>query len=203
MPLLFSQDWFTPHIPLWERLLRGFVGKPDMHFLEVGSFEGRSAVWMLQSILTHPSARLTCIDTFAFHPADYAHDIPVVDLGARFDQNMRASGAESKVRKLVGPSRVFLRTLPVSTFDFIYIDGSHRAQDVLTDAVFAWDLLKEGGILLFDDYGFRAFPDAVGNPHRAIDAFLHVYHGSYEMLHKGWQLALRRAVPAPVPAAAV
>jgi hypothetical protein len=31
-------------------------------------------------------------------------------------------------------------------------DGSHRARDVLEDAVLSWPLLKVGGIMLFDDY---------------------------------------------------
>ncbi|MBI4129290.1 class I SAM-dependent methyltransferase [Candidatus Peregrinibacteria bacterium] len=195
----FSQDWFTGHIPHWKRLLEEFVGRPALRFCEVGSFEGRSATWLLQNILTDPTARLTCIDTFVFRAADYTHDVPAVDISARFDRNIAVTGAAYKVRKLVGPSRVILRTLPVGTFDFIYIDGSHRAPDVLTDAVLAWDLLKEDGMLLFDDYGFQALPEAVGNPSVAIDAFLHMYRGSYEILHRGWQLALRRSVAAPVP----
>ena len=32
----------------------------------------------------------------------------------------------------------------------VYIDGSHRPEDVLTDAVMAWKLLKEGGIMILD-----------------------------------------------------
>ena len=32
----------------------------------------------------------------------------------------------------------------------IYIDGSHLAQDVLTDAVMAWKLLKTTGIMILD-----------------------------------------------------
>ena len=32
----------------------------------------------------------------------------------------------------------------------IYVDGSHVPQDVLTDAVMAWKLLKQGGIMILD-----------------------------------------------------
>lgn len=32
----------------------------------------------------------------------------------------------------------------------VYIDGSHWAKDVLTDAVMAWRLLKEGGVMILD-----------------------------------------------------
>ncbi len=32
----------------------------------------------------------------------------------------------------------------------IYVDGSHKARDVIADAVLAWALLRPGGILIFD-----------------------------------------------------
>ena len=43
----------------------------------------------------------------------------------------------------------------ILNFDFsklqvIYIDGSHQPQDVLTDAVMAWKLLKKEGIMILD-----------------------------------------------------
>ncbi len=57
----FTADWFSSHIPHWERLLRPLAGQP-IQALEIGSYEGRSAVWLLQEILTHPESRLTCVD---------------------------------------------------------------------------------------------------------------------------------------------
>ena len=32
----------------------------------------------------------------------------------------------------------------------VYIDGSHYPQDVLTDAVLAWQLMKHGAIMILD-----------------------------------------------------
>ena len=37
------------------------------------------------------------------------------------------------------------------SFDFIYVDASHRAPDVLLDAVLAFQLLRIGGLIIFDD----------------------------------------------------
>ena len=44
--------------------------------------------------------------------------------------------------------------------DFIYVDGSHQAHDVLCDAILSFKLLRVGGIVCFDDYlwGRSAFP---------------------------------------------
>src|SRR3989344_7436900 len=49
----FLTDWFSRHIPLWEKRLAEFRGQPAVHFLEIGSWEGRSAGWLLTNILTH------------------------------------------------------------------------------------------------------------------------------------------------------
>jgi predicted O-methyltransferase YrrM len=37
-------------------------------------------------------------------------------------------------------------------FEFIYIDGSHQAPDVISDAILSFHLLKSGGVIAFDDY---------------------------------------------------
>ena len=63
-------------------------------------------------------------------------------------------------------------------FDWIYVDGSHEAPDVLADAVLAFMLLRPGGLLVFDDY-LWAMPDApVADfyqlPKPAIDAFVNI-----------------------------
>jgi len=61
---VYQVDWFTPQMPLWEKYLSVYKGKEDLSFLEIGSFEGRSAVWLLETILTDDTAKLTCIDPF-------------------------------------------------------------------------------------------------------------------------------------------
>jgi hypothetical protein len=59
--------------------------------LEVGSFEGRSALWMLENLLTHPDSTLTVVDTFAGSHEHVRNEkswnISVSALEARFDAN--------------------------------------------------------------------------------------------------------------------
>ncbi len=200
MPLLFTGDWFSGNIPVWEKTLAHFKGKPDLHFLEIGSYEGRSACWLLTSVLTHETCRLTCIDIF--HLCDESVEISTrlklpmskgEDCEKRFDHNIRALRAEHKVTKLKGRSDELLYTLPLSSFDCIYIDGSHTSKAVLTDAVLSWGLLKKNGILIFDDYGWDCFPEApLKNPRIALDAFLEIFAGNYELIERGWQVIVRK-----------
>jgi predicted O-methyltransferase YrrM/glycosyltransferase involved in cell wall biosynthesis len=183
----FSADWFSHQVSHWSELLLPFRDKPA-HFLEVGVFEGQSTLWLLENILTHPEARLTYIDTFEGEPDS---DGPQGDdLAARFHSNTRPF--HHKMTGFRGYSGEKLRQLPPASFDFVFIDGSHAAPDVLTDAVLCWPLLKEGGLLAFDDYEWDRFPVPERCPRLAIDAFLSVMRGQCVLVHKGYQVWIRK-----------
>lgn len=188
----FTFDWVAPHAAAWERDLAHLKGSPGVRGLEIGCFEGQSACWWLDNILTDPTSRLTCVDPFA---------IPMDSTLLRyfekyFDHNVAASGAGQRVTKLVGSSQVILRTLPPAHFDFVYVDGSHRVGDVLQDAVLAWTVLRPGGTAMFDDYDLV---DDVAEglfaraPGRALDAFVHILGSSATVLRRDWQLILRKS----------
>lgn len=196
----FEHDWFSENIPIWNNLLGYLRNAPSIRGIEIGSFEGRSACWLLQNIFTHPTSQLTCIDLFE-HDGEFEDIVekmqlkisPELDLEARFDENMAAIGAGNRVRKMKGKSREILRTLPLGSFDFIYIDGSHTTSDVLADAVLSFELLKENGILAFDDYRWNCFPDEpLRNPTKGIDAFLECYANEIVVFWKEYQVFLRK-----------
>ena len=63
-PKEFTSDWFSEHIPLWESQLFRLKGEANLSFLEIGAFEGRATLWLLNNILTHSSSGITCIDPF-------------------------------------------------------------------------------------------------------------------------------------------
>jgi predicted O-methyltransferase YrrM len=204
--LRFSANWFAGKIPLFQAATRHLAGKPDIAALEVGTFEGRCACWLLQHVLTHDTAKLTCIDPFEWNTS-FEHELSQAGHLQKFDErfspevlfdeNIRALGAQHKVRKMKGRSRDLLPQLPQHAFDLIYIDGSHRSTDVLSDAVLSWELLKPGGVMIFDDYGLEAFCDARHNPSAAIDAFLSVYGDMCELRHVGYLLTLRKLADTP------
>ncbi|RIA80654.1 hypothetical protein C1645_784548 [Glomus cerebriforme] len=79
-------------------------------------------------------------------------------------------------------------------FDFIYIDGSHFACDVLSDAVLSWNLLKEDGIMILDDYEWDYFVEEYNNPRIAIDSFLNSYQCQIEVIYKRFQVAIRKKI---------
>lgn len=181
-PYDFSSDWFSSHIPVWERLLAPYRGRAGLHYLEIGVYEGRSVVWMVENVLTHPSSRLVGIDIFAEPP----------DLEERFRANLARSGFRGKSTVLKGPSQRMLRPLELDSFDIIYIDGSHTLDDVLMDSTLSWDLLKREGLLIQDDYAWKYDLANDLRPKGAVDAFVHAFWRELEVVHRGYQLVLRK-----------
>jgi len=189
--LWFTEDWFSSNTSRWTQLLSELIGQPGLRFLEIGCFEGRSSVWLLDNVLTHPDSRLDCIDAWdGFLTASTSYIGS--DVEQRFDHNMLAIHAGDRVRKLKGKSAVVLRKLDRPTYDFIYIDASHEAPDVLRDAVLAFDLAKPNGLIVFDDYEWVCAPRDLERPRMAIDTFLSVYQEKCRVLDRGWQLTIQR-----------
>ena len=179
----FTSDWVSPNQDTWSRVLGPFKGQANIHGLEIGSYEGRSAIWFLDNVLTHPGSTVTCVDIFD------------AEFEQTFDHNYRAFGQPGKMIKIKGASESVLRTLKTNYYDFAYIDGSHDAKDVLADAILTWQLVKPGGVIIFDDYrykGLGAWVRPEKTPRIAIDAFLRVYEQYVDILHKDYQLVVRK-----------
>jgi hypothetical protein len=79
-------------------------------------------------------------------------------------------------------------------FNFVYLDGSHVAKDVLTDACLVWPLLKPNGIIVFDDYSWGNPRDALHRPKIAVDAFTNIFGEELVVLHTYHQVAARKIV---------
>ncbi|BCJ33866.1 hypothetical protein Athai_13690 [Actinocatenispora thailandica] len=179
----FSHDWFYYHEPVWRKHFGHLAGVAGLRILEVGCFEGRSTCWLLRELLTGEGSSVVCVDPFIAYDGQEGN----------FDYNMRATGQAHRVVKLRGPSQQVLQFLDPQTFDLIYVDGSHAGLDVVQDAALAWKLLKPGGFVVFDDYEDALFPGSFGFPVKpAVDAFLAMIYGRYDVLFRDWQLAVRK-----------
>lgn len=119
----YSVDWTNSRGEEWVKHLSRFRGKPGAQGLEVGCLEWRSTLWFVDNVLTHPTAKTTCVDIFA--PQNEA----------RFDNNVGVSGHADKIIKHKGYSQDVLRKLEYDTYDFVYIDGCHLASCALSAVV--------------------------------------------------------------------
>jgi Methyltransferase domain len=182
----YTQDWFSFHETHWLEHFGHLAGEPGLQAVEVGSYEGRSACWLIQNLLTGIGSRLICVEPFQEYEGQERN----------FDHNIALAGGEDKIVKLRGRSQQVLPFLPDESSDFVYVDGSHMVLDVLQDAAMCWRMLKPGGVIAFDDYEHVLFPDDFGmSAGPAIRAFLSLLSGQYELLFQDWQVALRKSSP--------
>jgi predicted O-methyltransferase YrrM len=180
----FTTDWVTGKLPSWLAALDGIRQKPDtVHVLEVGSYEGRSAVAFLEMM---PQCRITAIDTF-----------PKEDIEARFDLNL--SGYGDRCTKIKGRAIGALDSLRQerASFDIIYLDAGKIPEDTFVQSALAWSLLKQGGVLIWDDLTWKRDNPPHERPATAIELFANAFGPALEVLHRGRQLIVRKKADWP------
>ena len=187
----FKTDWTSWHFPNWVKWLAPYQ-KRELSVLEIGSWEGRSALFFLNYL---PNCRITCVDTFEGgqeHKAadDAEEELPKIE--KHFDLN--TAPFKSRIEKIKAPSFEALAALGVAErrFDIAYIDGGHRAFEVYGDGMLTWPLMRKGGLVIFDDYQWEMMPDPLDNPKPGIDAFLKSVKGEYSTVHRKYQIAIRK-----------
>ena len=193
--LEFTQDWCSHNFTAWKRLIAKY--KPAT-ILEIGSYEGRSALfWLTQST----TKQLYCLDTWSGSVEH--HDLDVRDIEIRFDKNVSKHTNVIKMKDTSLRSLSKLVDLHSIKFDLIYIDGSHHPQDVLVDAVLCFNLCNIGGIVIFDDYLWinrqRFGPwhgdlpkTLLPHPKTAVDAFCNIYEDRIKIIESNYQLCYER-----------
>jgi predicted O-methyltransferase YrrM len=193
--LTFSNRWFQTHVPIWKRLISEL--KPRK-ILEIGSYEGQSACWLIDNCANERPLYLHCVDTWAGgiehqqEEGKYFANMSFVE--ERFRQNISISRdrAAHPVALSIHKDfshRALARLLAKgheNSFDLVYIDGSHQAADVLSDAVMSFHLTKNDGLLIFDDYLWHAESavekDHFTMPKPAIDSFVNTFHRRLQVI---------------------
>ncbi|MGE3474503.1 MAG: class I SAM-dependent methyltransferase [Rhodospirillaceae bacterium] len=178
----FTQDWFVQNVVIWDKIVPRY--KPQ-RILEIGSYEGRSACYFIEKFAAQHPIELHCVDSWQGGVEHNANAMSAVE--KRFDYNVALAQRRAahpvkliKHKSLSHPALAKLIVVnPAPVFDVIYIDGSHQAPDVLTDAVMAFQLLRVGGLMVFDDYLWSmedlGKQDSFNMPKPAVDAFINIF----------------------------
>lgn len=158
--LTFTRNWFrNRNLETFRTFVHPmFSGKPTV-YLEIGVFEGQSMVWMLQHVLTHKRSRAVGIDPWLMTTKlDSATMSAVKDRASNNTKPWRTT-TPPKLILQQGNSAEVLRLMCSKGFaeitkdsvDVCMIDGDHNRDAALDDARHALQLIKVGGMLLFDD----------------------------------------------------
>jgi len=180
----FSQQYVAEFAHYWWGAFKDH--RDEVHdYLELGSWEGQSLVlagWLF------PHARLTAVDWFTNPQAV-----------ANFRHN--TAPFEGRLRTIRGTSWEVMAKWateePPPQFDVIFVDSDHRFDGVLLDSALAWQLLRVGGYLVWDDYlwGEPQVKPLYAKP--ALDVFLKTRARFYEPVWADWQVCVRKIAPDP------
>lgn len=181
-------NWFSASYAeaMFTQYLTPYAGQEKFRALQIGAYCGDASEWLIKYILTGTGASLIDVDTWKGSDEPVHHNIDWNKVRDFYIQRMLPYHNHGV---FVGTSDEYFDTHP-KPFDFIYVDGSHKPDQVLRDAVHADQFLKIGGIIAFDDY--RWSDGSRDLPAPAIDAFLRCYEESYEVLDASLQVWVRK-----------
>jgi predicted O-methyltransferase YrrM len=154
--LHFNHIWFTTENI--NPILTKFKDVEDIHFLEIGSFEGFSANYFTRNFLTGKNCSLTCIDPWIKYSESTVNKISGFDNVMNEETyTLFSKNIEDIKDKIIVKRGLSKDILPIleRKYHFIFIDGDHSADAVYIDGVLSFDKIIIGGYILFDDYNWE------------------------------------------------
>ena len=152
-----GEDWMD-YQELYSEMVNHFTD--DSHFVEIGSWKGRSSSYMAVEIYnSRKKIKFDCIDTWLgsvehldpnsiFFHKELSSDNDW--LYYQFLNNIRP------VCDIITPIRMTsldaVNLYDIRSLDFIFIDASHEYEDVKKDIISWYPKLKLGGIIAGHDY---------------------------------------------------
>jgi hypothetical protein len=169
-----GEDWFT-YQQFYSKMVSYFLD--GSHFVEVGSWKGRSAAYMAVEILnSKKNIKFDCVDTWQgseehTNPNSSSFNSEIIRnpnwLYEEFSKNIRP------VEKIINPKRK--NSIDASgdyedrSLDFVFIDADHTYSSVKQDIACWFPKVKIGGFIAGHDYNsFKVWPGVC----QAVDEFL-------------------------------
>lgn len=129
--------------------------------IEIGVFEGSTTFWLADQLTPHnPNLKIYAVDPHV-GSNDMTEDFNEVQKNFVHNLNECQYKNVTYLQKHSQDGLIDLINQQVKA-ELIYIDGDHKASEVLTDLVLSWKLLHVGGIMLCDDTTTWRYTDRNG-----------------------------------------
>ena len=137
-----TSDYFSLNAYYWDLIINKNFN--TFSYLEIGSWEGNSALYILENFKTK---KVVCVDIWDLYEDSYKNES-----FKRFE-NFQSNLLSYKDRYsfFKNTSDIFFKDNN-EKFDIIYIDGWHEAPQVYKDICNSWNCLNKDGIIICDDY---------------------------------------------------
>ena len=137
-------DYFSHNKKIWSIILKKFK-KKKIEYLEIGCFEGRSVMFVLDYL---KKVNCTIVDNFNGGAGLSNKTINQEIVYKNLIHNLEPFKKKIFLNKMY--SKQFFKQNK-KTYDLIYIDGSHKAKDIFSDGTNAERVLNKNGLIIFDD----------------------------------------------------
>jgi SAM-dependent methyltransferase len=155
--------------------------------LEIGAASGGTTKKILS--LIGDKGKLYCCDPFVDYQDKKDRDNDAVYL--RFQNSVKNISNKENFYFKRDKSEIFLKSLVdmglERSFDLIFIDGDHSTKAVISDFKYSHTLIKDGGIIIFDDWNWiarhmRSIPNIEPPVNIAIEKILIENNKYYDIL---------------------
>jgi len=170
----------------------------QVNVLEVGTYTGISLINIVKLIPNSIGYGIdkwsNYIECDSVNSVEILNNIDELEIEKTFYKNIAVEGLEERIHGIKGDSYevLFKMMTEGKRFDFIYVDGSHKAFDCYSDLILSLKLLSKGGILAIDDYLYNMEGAVVDSPFEGVNHFLKKHDKEIKILHKGYRVFLQK-----------
>lgn len=188
---MFTQNWNEELTNVLEKIYPINPVEP-MVCVEIGSFEGKGSIKIIEKMCVNPNSLLYCVDPWEdkYVNNELFSNLDHYFIGQyeRFKNNTKGI---HKIIELRGQSDFVIDKIE-HLVDFAFIDGDHSEKQVYKDGVMMFEKMRNGGIMVFNDYGWIHNGENCG---KGIDRFLEEYKDNIDILYKKYNVAVRVKKP--------
>lgn len=186
-----QMDSFSLNVFTWSHFFKKYkLENKSIKYLEIGCFEGRSSVFLLENI---KNATCTFVDPFEEYEemTKSTGQNKYSQIYKNFINNIDNFSVRCEVFKC-SSDQYFNEIELNKKFDLIYIDGSHFFEDVYKDAINSFNHLYTGGFIIFDDFFWSWYTNFRENPFFGVCKFLEKEKNNLQILFVGDQLIIKK-----------
>jgi len=167
--------------------------------LEVGTYTGISLINIIKLIPNSIGYGLdkwsNYIEGDSLNNVEILNNMDELEIEKTFYKNIAVEGLEERIHGIKGDSYEVLFEMMTEgkRFDFIYVDGSHKAFDCYSDLILSLKLLSKDGILAIDDYLYNSEDIVINSPFEGVKHFLNKFQKDFKIIHKGYRVFLQKS----------
>lgn len=155
------------------------IENKSINYLEIGVADGIHVIHISQSYCQHPESKIYCVDPWQDYDEYPEYKGKQHVSWKTFNTNISKYKLQHKCVVNRGFSDKTVPTFEDTFFDIIFVDGNHETEFVYKDGCMAFEKVKSGGYIVFDDYSISWSQTMVG-----IDRFLEEYKDKLKIIHK-------------------